>query len=862
MTISTPRVGRVLTAMAAALVAMTYATGALAVQPTVKTVPWVPNNALIPHSTWSGKEITLKGTVDVPDPNFEYTWDFGDGSPVVTATVVNNYVLEARHTYTGSEGDIFTARLTVEDTSTGETDSEIYLVQIQAFNLETEVNVAIDEGLWYLHKTMIRFDNADGAFGDWSQGTSCFSPSFTSCASSGNQSNWANNASAFLVNGHLETGLDSNPYTETVQRALRRHFTQYTIQAASTSETNPLGTFNPDVDGNGVSVRGSGIDPFYQGGMMLDVIVATGTPDKLVEVAPFAGRTDGTGPGGAWTYFDVVQNMVDYFADCQYDFGNIDGTNAGGGWRYNCENFPDGSANQWVAIGIIAAEREFGVQVPQIVKDWNIPWIDFAHNAATGESGYTNQNSVWGPYATTPSGLVQMAMVGIGRGNSLWDTSETFMADRWCNAGTSATNNVKEYFYGLFSFTKSMLLHDPDGNLSSNTIDCLESQTAGTEPTDWYGAEAGQPDELCAAGAAAPCDGVARALVNKQNVAGAWYGEDFSGSQFSFETGWAIIMLNRTVFDTGQPVAVADAVPNPAVAGQTINLDGSNSFHQDPARSIVQWQWDLDNDGQYDDAVGVNASVSFGVVGNYPVGLRVLDDDTPPKADTTTVTVLVTTPPVAPTAEAGGPYVFCPQNQPWRLDGTGSINPDEGGSEPGQPGDTIQSYEWELTNDGGFDDASGAQPDVTAFYSGLGLGDYLVQLRVTDTTATSYPSSGMGDLSDTDSSTVSVKDENDDACACIDDLTARAKRKKIGLRWTDTGAASYNVYRSTIEGGPYSLIGNTTSTWSIYIDRDIAADTTYYYVVREVNAAGDELCQSVEASATSSPRGGIFTRSR
>ena len=32
---------------------------ALAVQPVVKTVPWVPSNPLIPHSTWIGKQITL-----------------------------------------------------------------------------------------------------------------------------------------------------------------------------------------------------------------------------------------------------------------------------------------------------------------------------------------------------------------------------------------------------------------------------------------------------------------------------------------------------------------------------------------------------------------------------------------------------------------------------------------------------------------------------------------------------------------------------------------------------------------------------------------------------------------------------------
>jgi len=218
------------------------------------------------------------------------------------------------------------------------------------------------------------------------------------------------------------------------------------------------------------------------------------------------------------------------------------------------------------------------------------------------------------------------------------------------------------------------------------------------------------------------------------------------------------------------------------------------------------------------------------------------------------VIVQVSTPPLAPTADADGPYVFCPQAQPWFLDGTGSVNPDEGESEPGQPGDSIQSYEWDLDGDGEFDDAIGAQPDVTAFFTGKGVGGYVIQLKVTDTTATSFPSSGFGDLSDTDSAQVSVKDATDEACSCVDDLAARAKLDKTQLTWTDSGAASYNVYRATTSGGPYLLIANTTSTYSTYLDSGLSTGTTYYYVVREAALNGDETCQSNEASATPSAR--------
>ena len=144
-------------------------------------------------------------------------------------------------------------------------------------------------------------------------------------------------------------------------------------------------------------------------------------------------------------------------------------------------------------------------------------------------------------------------------------------------------------------------------------------------------------------------------------------------------------MLNRTVFESGVPVAVAKATPNPAVAGQIIQLDGSTSFHQDGGKLIDSWEWDLDNDGAFDDASGPFASVSFPVVGSYPVKLRVTDNGTPEKVAETTVTVVINTPPLAPTAKAGGPYNFCPAAAPWYLDGGGSINPDDGESEAHVP---------------------------------------------------------------------------------------------------------------------------------------------------------------------------------
>jgi len=130
----------------------------------VKTVPWVPGSPLIPHDTWSGETITLKGAC-VPSSGaiHEYAWDYGDGSPVTTGNVnlAKPWVISATHVYTGVTGTVFTARLTVTDTSTGESATTPYYIAIQDKTLHVEANIAIDEGLWFLHRNQIR-TGADG----------------------------------------------------------------------------------------------------------------------------------------------------------------------------------------------------------------------------------------------------------------------------------------------------------------------------------------------------------------------------------------------------------------------------------------------------------------------------------------------------------------------------------------------------------------------------------------------------------------------------------------------------------------------------------------------------------------------------
>lgn len=76
---------------------------------------------------------------------------------------------------------------------------------------------------------------------------------------------------------------------------------------------------------------------------------------------------------------------------------------------------------------------------------------------------------------------------------------------------------------------------------------------------------------------------------------------------------------------------------------------------------------------------------------------------------------------------------------------------------------------------------------------------------------------------------------------------------QLDVAWTantELDLDHYNVYRSTISGGPYDLVASPTT--NSYSDIGLAASTTYYYVVTAVDVAGNEGTPSVEVSGTTS----------
>jgi hypothetical protein len=628
-----PRIG-------AGFAVLFLAQGFASAQVTVLTAPFDPNNPTTPHTTYpltGTTESTIILLATVPSAvgstdKFQVSWNFGDGSAPTNFALTNPYDISTTHQYPASAatGTQWTAVVTVTDTTTNTTGSANYYVIQEQNILSSRVNVAIDWGLSYMHRTMWRgtttISGKTVPWGGWDTNVACTAVNGQAydCDQYGVIN--ADNVQAFEVNNHLPSGPATDPYTDDVIRGLNRSIafltasasgsvkylynpatvnygcstgypttanpkcaspaTQVFYNASATSCTSPPCTVAFDGNNNKQLVYYNSGEPIYTTSPFMDALVASKTPSATAQ-------TGGAGILGQ-TYLNLVQDMADFYNYSQYgddyDLGNPAYPSyyrggafsaSGGAWLYNPQEGDDNSTSQWAAIGLISAERGFGITIPQIVKDANNVWVTNAQDlqspapagtnsfgagdnaGAYGYRGAFYYSNAWGPFAVTPSGMVQMAFDGVGRTTNTafgdattdpdqrWNNTETFYADNFCNATSGGAYYApRNYVYGLFSFTKAMLLHAPGGMLSP--ILYLRTQTPNVfkgnsnvppNTIDWYGA-------LSAAnGGTDPCDGVAQTLVSFQASDGHWYGNNYDGEgQDNFETAWALIMLQKTIF--------------------------------------------------------------------------------------------------------------------------------------------------------------------------------------------------------------------------------------------------------------------------------------------------------------------------
>jgi hypothetical protein len=785
------------------LVIVTLSIGAYvqAAPPQVVCVPFAnPDQPglFVAHDTWSGREISLKGTAHDPDGDATlatYEWDFGDGSPPETGSVTDPYAIEARHIYTGSIGDLFVARLTVTDTSS-ETGSDDYLIQIgDGTDIKIQVNVAIDEGLWRLHKDQVRGTLPDSApFGFWpyaepgetwtrtsgtpgdiiglwsrtedgtlreltfnpdgsmsyieygldcgsgpatytASGTYSYEPAINYLTINFSTSdfecegpevgieerfaissitstelilhdNWTVAATAacteaFEIQGSLPAGdPDEDPYVETVQRGLNTLFSlMVSLPVDQDPVLCPLG--DPDVNDNdhGILCYTDFGRSMYEHGMALMAVTSSGCP----------GCTAATGIPGVVgeTYLTIAQDMVDYLAYTQTDPHTGDFR---GGWRYEGNDTnSDNSVSQWPVIGMESAEVNFGsagLLVPQFVKDELSSWIDYIQNDISGGSGYTFPD-VMVNIAKTGGLLCEMKFVGDTYSSTRAQNAIEFIHSNWDSDPEHFPLNS---YYAYYSVMKGFRL------LGIETVNPV-NDPAGF---NWY---------------YDPSKGYAHYIVNDQETDGAWDWGMYS--MHPLTSAWALLTLQKTVVSPGP---VAKAGPDVPCHPPTIEIcfDGTASYHADPAREIVEYSWDF-GDGSpavqgpivchaFPAVYNPDGSINWeSTTKDYEVCLTVTDDSEPSQSDEDYLTVHICLPPWPPVACVDVPQTVC-ACEDITLDGSCSYDPNgELFPDPGHPWyGEIVSWEWDLDNDGDYDDATGEN----IMWSSCDVGLHVAGLKV------------------------------------------------------------------------------------------------------------------------------------
>ena len=74
----------------------------------------------------------------------------------------------------------------------------------------------------------------------------------------------------------------------------------------------------------------------------------------------------------------------------------------------------------------------------------------------------------------------------------------------------------------------------------------------------------------------------------------------------------------------------------------------------------------------------------------------------------------------------------------------------------------------------------------------------------------------------------------------------------VTLTWTASTStvSGYNVYRSTVSGGPYTKLNSSVIAATTYVDSTVQASTSYFYVVTSVDSSNVESANSAEVSVT------------
>jgi PKD repeat protein len=645
---------------------------------TVACVQWQGG---LSHETINGASTLLTAVVLNDQFPLTYTWDFGDGSTPVSGTAntqADAYNIEASHNYPDSgPGTPYVATLTVTDPS-GNSSSSQYPIVVRGDSLNVERDIAIDRGLWWLHKII----NRSGSLAYWIEGG--YSISLTGSA-----------VVAFENSGHLPTGDPTkDPYVADVTGGLNYLFSRMVVQPIAEDAQSPYG--NPDTNGNGIGISVNSDRYTYEIGPAMMAIAASTTPEAIAQFGPanVYGRT----------YRDILTDMVDMCAWGQDEAG------AGrGGWRYAWNySDSDNSVTQWPILGIEAAEANWGIVPPDFVKRELELYLTSSQDASGcwGYAGADGQDN----FSHAGAAIAGLSYLGNTPDDSRIAHGLAWMDANWNNAGImggSLWNNK----YSMYAVAKGLRLANP------------AITTVGTH--DWY-AEFSR--SLIATQSAA----------GNWPVTSPWTSGYVMDTAFSLLVLEPTVLSRPPVAVlTVTPLGAQPGQVFTFDASQSYHLDSTRKiveydFDFGDGTTYVETAANAP-DGVFDGkTTHVYADTADQLQGmpsqrhDYTVTVTVRDDD-PRGAKTDEAVQIVTISLVnhPPVADPGGPYVGY-VGMPVTLSGIGSYDPDAG--DPFY--NHIASYGWQLTTSAPyqFNDAH----SVATNWTWNTPGTYNVGLKVTD----------------------------------------------------------------------------------------------------------------------------------
>ena len=225
---------------------------------------------------------------------------------------------------------------------------------------------------------------------------------------------------------------------------------QYLSKNAHVQKLTAQPAGNPDTNQNGIGVC------FFSPGNNTCEVYET----SAVMMALQASRKSGMViPGGTGTFYDVLQDCVDWVAWAQTDGGTGEG-----GWYYramdNTSGTSDNSNSPWPVLGLMAAEA-WGISPPPWVKsELQGHWLVATQQTNTmpkpGAFGYTTalNSTACGFFATTAAGMVELSYCGVNSTAPQWLAGASAICREW---GTWNIGNL----YAMYGLMKAAMLALP-----------------------------------------------------------------------------------------------------------------------------------------------------------------------------------------------------------------------------------------------------------------------------------------------------------------------------------------------------------------------------------------------------------------